>query len=109
MKTVSFQEWQKLELKAAKILNVEDIPGKDKLYKIKIDLGEEQRQIVAGLKPYYSKEELQNQNIIVVSNLEPAQIAGIESQAMLLAAKDSEGKYKLVTIDEAVEPGAKVE
>lgn len=106
---ISFQDWQKTELKVAKIIEAEDIPGKDKLYKIKIDLGEEQRQIIAGIKPYYGKEELAGKNIIVVANLEPATIAGLESQAMLLASKDSEGKYKLVTIDEKVLPGTKVE
>lgn len=106
---ISFQDWQKAELKVAKILAAEDIPGKDKLYKIKIDLGSEQRQIVAGIRAFYTKEELEGKNLIVVANLEPAKIAGIESQAMLLAAKDSEGKYKLVTIDGSVEPGTKVE
>ncbi len=106
---ISFQEWQKAELKVAKIIAAEDIPGKDNLYKIEIDLGQEKRQIVAGIKPYYEKEALQGMNIIVVSNLEPAKIAGLESQAMLLAARDSSGGYRLVTIDASVGAGAKVE
>ncbi len=106
---VSFQEWRKLELRIAKVLSVEDIVGKDKLYKVQIDLGSEKRQIVAGLKGHYSKEELRGKNIVVVSNPEPVTIAGVESQAMLLAAKDSEGKYRVVTIDAAVQPGIKVE
>jgi methionyl-tRNA synthetase len=70
-----------MELKVAKVLSVSDIPGKDKLYRIKIDLGSEQRQIVAGLKPYFSREELQGKSLVVVSNLAPATIAGIESQS----------------------------
>ena len=106
---ISFQDWQKAELKVAKIAAVEDVEGKDRLYKIQIDLGNEQRQIVAGLRQEYTKEELEGQSIIVVANLEPARIAGIESQAMLLAAKNKEGKYKLVTIDESVQPGTAVE
>ena len=106
---ISFEEWKKNELKVAKIISVEDIPGKDKLYKLQIDLGSEQRQIVAGLKQEYSKEELEGHLIVVVSNLEPARFAGLESQAMLLAAKNREGKYRLVTIDESVEPGTLVE
>tara|TARA_Y100000310_G_scaffold345696_1_gene468443 strand:- start:7596 stop:7919 length:324 start_codon:yes stop_codon:yes gene_type:complete len=106
---ISFQDFQKTELKVAKILSIEDIEDKDKLYKIKISLGEEERQIVAGLKQFYLKDELEGKNIVVVANLEPATIAGIESQAMLLAAKDAEGKYKVVEIDEAVEPGSKIE
>lgn len=106
---ISLQEWQKAELKAAKIALVEEIPGKDKLYKLQIDLGSEQRQIVAGIKPYYSKEGLEGKTIIVVANLEPARIAGIESQAMLLAARASDGSYRLVAIDESVEPGTRIE
>ena len=106
---ISFKDWKKAELKVAKIISAEDIPGKDKLYKLQIDLGLEQRQIIAGIKPFFEKEELQGKNIIVVANLEPVIIAGLESQAMLLAAKDSEGKYKLVSIDDSVEAGANVE
>jgi len=106
---ISFQEWQNMDLKVAKIKQVEDVPGKDNLYKMQIDLGTEERQIVSGLKQDYSKEELEDMNIIVVANLAPATIAGIESQAMLLASKNKEGKYKLVTIDESVEAGTAVE
>ena len=106
---ISFQDWQKAELKVAKIIVAEDIPGKDKLYKLQIDLGSEQRQIIAGIKPFFEKKELQGKNIIVVANLEPVTIAGLESQAMLLAAEDLEGKYKLVSIDDAVEAGTSVE
>ena len=106
---ISFQDWQKAELKAAKILSAEEIPGKDKLYKLQIDLGSGQRQIVAGLRPCYSREELEGKTIIVVANLEPARIAGIESQAMLLAARASDGSYKLVTIGDSVGPGTRIE
>ncbi len=106
---ISFKEFKKIELKVAKILEVEDIPAKDRLYKIKIDLGSEQRQIVAGLKEYYSKEELLGKNIVVVANLEPAVIAGIKSEAMLLAAKNKEGKYRVIFADESIEPGTLVE
>jgi len=106
---LSFNDWKKAELKIAKIVSAEAIEGKDKLYKIKILLGEEERQIVAGIKPFYSEEELKGLNIVVVSNLEPATIAGIKSEAMLLAAKAKDGSYKLVTIDEAVEAGTEVE
>ena len=106
---VSFRDWKKNELKIAKILSAEEVPCKDKLYRLQIDLGGEQRQIVAGLRQAYSKEELEGRTVIVVSNLEPARIAGIESQAMLLAAKSKDGRYNLVTIDESVEAGTLVE
>ncbi|MCD6246978.1 MAG: methionine--tRNA ligase subunit beta [Candidatus Diapherotrites archaeon] len=106
---ISFADFKKVELKVAKILEVEDISGKDKLYKIKIDLGNEQRQIVAGIKPFYTKDELTGKNVIVVANLEPAVIAGVKSEAMLLAAKDNKGGYALVTIADNVAPGTVVE
>ena len=76
---------------------------------LEAETNSEKRQIIAGVKSFYKKEELEGLNIVVVANLEPATIAGIESQAMLLAAKDPEGKYRLVTIDQSVEPGTKVE
>jgi len=106
---ITFDEWKKIQLKVAKILSVEDIPGKDKLYKIEISLGNENRTIVAGIKPFYNKEELLNKKIVVVSNLKPAVIAGIKSEAMLLAAKDKDGKYRLIFADENIAEGTLVE
>lgn len=105
---ISFQDFKEMELKAAKIIEVEEVPNKDKLYKMKIDLGSEQRTIVAGLKEFYSIEELKGKTIVVVANLEPAEIAGIKSEAMLLAAKNEEGGYSLVKPKELVEAGEAV-
>jgi len=106
---ISFAEWKKAELKAARIVSAEEIPGKGRLYSLKISLGPEERQIVAGIRPFYSAEELKGKSIVVVSNLEPATIAGIKSEAMLLAAKSPEGSYKLVEVDSSVEPGTQIE
>lgn len=106
---ITFDEWQKIELKTAKIISVEDIPGKDKLYKLGIDLGSEKRTLVAGIKQFYSKEQLEGMAIIVVANLAPAKIAGIESNGMLLAVKNEKGEYSLVTVDGEVAPGTKAE
>lgn len=105
---VSFQEFQKLELKIAKILKAEDVPGKDKLVKLEVDVGEENpRTLVAGLKPHYAAEQLVGKQIIVVANLEAATIAGIESNGMLLAA-DSKGEPVLLTAEKEIEPGSKI-
>ena len=71
-------------------METKDHPGADKLYILQILLGDEKRQLVAGLKEYYSKEDLLNKKIIVVTNLKPAKLRGIESQGMLLAAEDKE-------------------
>lgn len=107
--TVSFEEWNKLDLRTAEILEVEDIPGADKLYKLKIDLGTETRTLVAGLKPYYPKEELENKKCIVFTNLEPKKIKGIESKGMILAVvNDDHSEVKLLQPDGVVELGSRV-
>jgi len=96
-----------LDLKVAKILSVEDHQDADKLYVLKIDLGKEKRQLVAGLKEHYSKEDLKNKKIVVVSNLKPAKLRGIESQGMLLAAEDKKGTVGILTLKDS-KPGSKV-
>ncbi len=105
---IDFSEFKKVELCAAKIEKVEDIEGKDKLYKLEVSLGEEKRTLVAGIKPNYSKEELQGKTIIVVKNLKPAKIAGIESNGMLLAAVEKEN-ISLIVPDREVSEGTKIE
>ena len=107
---ISFNEFKnKLDLRVAKIIVVEDIPGKDKLYKMKIDLGElGERQIVAGIKQMYPKEQLEGKTIIVVANLAPATIAGIESKGMLLAVQDG-NSIILLTTNKKARAGLKVE
>jgi methionyl-tRNA synthetase len=107
--TISFSDWEKLDLRAAEILEVEDIEGADKLYKLKIDLGTETRILVAGLKPYYNKPELEGKRIIVFCNLEPRTIKGIESKGMVLAASNGDkSNVKLLQPDGVIELGSKV-
>ena len=96
-----------LNLKVAKILEVDGHPNAEKLYVLKIDLGNEKRQLVAGLKSHYSKEELKNKKIIVVSNLKPAKLRGVESQGMLLAAEDDKGIVGALAVRDA-EPGTPI-
>ncbi len=111
---ISFADFQKLDLRVAKILNVEDIEGADKLYKLTIDLGKElgERIIVAGIKDFYNKEELKNKKIIVVANLEPKKLRGTESNGMLLAVvKEKNGKEENVVLlepEKDIEIGNKV-
>ncbi len=87
----TLEEFKKLELRVADIVAVEDHPQADRLYVIRIDLGGREKQIVAGIKGSYSKEELVGKQVVVVDNLDPAILRGVESQAMLLAAQDAEG------------------
>jgi len=110
-KQVNFQEWNKLDLRVAKILDVEDIEGADKLYKLKIDLGKElgKRTIVAGIKQHYKKEELKDKLIIVFVNLDPKVMKGIKSEGMLLAAvSEDKSKITLIIPEKDIEVGSKV-
>lgn len=102
---VTFEEFKKLEIKVAQIKEVNDHPNADKLYVMLIDLGDKTKQIVAGIKGSYKKEELVGRQIVVVDNLEPAVLRGIESQAMLLAAQDHKG-ICLVVPDREVKIGS---
>ena len=104
---INIDEFSKTQLKVAKILSAEKIEGSDKLYKIQIDLGLETRQIVSGLVQYYTPEELVGKKVVVVTNLEPAKLRGVESNGMLLAAGDGD-VVKLLTIDGDIECGTNI-
>jgi len=105
---IEFSDFQKVELKVGQILEVEEIPKAKKLYKLTVDVGEEKpRTIVAGIKPYYTPEELKGRKVIVVANLKPKKLMGIESQGMLLAANDGE-HFSLLSVDEKVKNGTRV-
>jgi methionyl-tRNA synthetase len=104
---ISIEDFRKIELKVARIKEVSDHPSADKLYVITIELADKTRQIVAGIKACYTKEELLGRQIIVVDNLEPAVLRGVESQAMLLAASDEKG-VALLTCDRQVSLGSPV-
>ncbi len=106
---VAFADWLKIELRVGLIELVEDIVGKDKLYKLSVDFGTEKRTIVAGLKPYFAKEELQGKKAPFVFNLAPAKLAGIESNGMILAARNTENKYKVFFADESIPQGTRLE
>ena len=97
----------KVELKTAEIIEAEKVEKADKLLKLQIKVGDEQRQIVAGIAEYYPLEELPGKKIVIVANLAPAKIRGVESQGMLLAADDGEN-LSLVTLDRDLASGAKV-
>jgi len=89
------------------VKSVEPHPNADKLYVMKVDLGGEERQLVAGLKPYYTAEELNGKQLVVVANLEPAVLRGVESQGMLLAAQEGDDVV-IVSPERPMKPGAKV-
>lgn len=88
---ISIDDFKNIELKIATITQVEDHPNADRLYVLQIDLGDEQRQIVGGIKGAYSAEDLVGKNIVIVANLQPATIRGVTSHGMLLAGRTGEG------------------
>ncbi|MBM3251367.1 MAG: methionine--tRNA ligase subunit beta [Candidatus Omnitrophica bacterium] len=103
----SIEDFKKLELKIATIKEVNDHPDADKLYVIVIQIGEQTKQIVAGIKNFYQKEDLFGKQVVVVDNLEPAVLRGVESQGMLLAAQDDEG-ICIITPERKVKTGSTV-
>ena len=105
---INIQDFQKVELKVAKIFTAERIPKSSKLLKLQVDLGTEQRQIVAGIGKKYSPEDVVGKTIVVVANLKPAKLMGVESQGMVLAAGDAEVQGLVTFEDVELQPGTKV-
>ena len=106
---VEIESFRKLELRVAQIDAVSEIPKVKKLYKLEIDLGYEKRVIVSGIREYFSPEELIGKRIVVVANLKPAKICGVESKGMLLAASTPDhNKLTLVTLDKDIPLGSRV-
>lgn len=104
---ITIEEFAKIELRVATIKAAEPHPNADRLLVLKIDLGTEERQLVAGIRAHYTPEELIGKQIVVVANLQPATLRGVESQGMLLAASDGEHVIVL-SPEKLVAPGAKV-
>ncbi|WP_072966360.1 methionine--tRNA ligase [Thermoanaerobacter uzonensis] len=104
---ITIEDFAKIQLRVAEILEAEKVEGSDKLIKMKLKVGEETRQIVGGIARHYTPEELVGKKIIIVYNLEPKKLKSIESQGMLLAAS-TEGKMSLLTVDRDIESGAKI-
>ena len=96
-----------MELRTARIVAAERIAGSKKLVKLQVDLGEEQRQVVAGIAESYAPEALVGRTVVIVANLQPAKLMGVESNGMVLAAS-VDGQAVLCTFDTAVAPGTKV-
>ncbi|MBN2363302.1 methionine--tRNA ligase [candidate division WOR-3 bacterium] len=103
----SISDLLKIGLKVGLVKSVQRVEKSDKLYKLTVDLGDEERQIVAGMVPYYPEEDILGKKVIVVSNLEPAKIRGVESNGMILAADDGK-TVSLLTLDKDVAQGSNI-
>jgi methionyl-tRNA synthetase len=104
---ITIDDFMKIQLKTAKVISAERVPKSEKLLKLQVSLGTEQRQIVAGIGKKYEPDALVGKTIVIVANLKPAKLMGIESQGMVLAAGDADVRG-LLTILEEVDPGTKV-
>ncbi|MGZ5439562.1 MAG: methionine--tRNA ligase subunit beta, partial [Candidatus Aminicenantales bacterium] len=106
MDIITYDEFRRMDLRVAQILEAERVPGATKILKLKIDIGTEQRQMIAGVAETYTPEELVGRKLIVIVNLKPAVIRGIESQAMLLAAITPDNKAVIPFFDRDIQAGA---
>jgi methionyl-tRNA synthetase len=102
---VTFEEFQKLDIRTGRVLSAEPVPKSNKLLKLIVDIGSEKRQIVAGMQLFYKPDELVGKDVVVVTNLAPAKIFGVESNGMVLAAGDA---ASLLVPLKQVEPGTKI-
>ncbi len=105
---VEFEEFKKLELRVGKVESAEVVPGSEKLVKLVVDIGTEKRQILAGIINQYTPDALVGRQIIIVANLAPRMMMGLESQGMLLAAQDADGNPVLLMPDKDVPPGSAI-
>lgn len=104
---ITIDDFAKLDLRVAKVLEAEKVEGADKLLKLKLEMGNEIRQVVSGIAKYYTPEEMVGKHIIMVANLKPVKLRGIESQGMILAASN-EKDLVLATVDKLIDTGARV-
>ena len=106
--TITIDDFMKVELRVAKVLQAERVPKSNKLLKLLVDVGTEQRTIVAGIAEAYEPESLVGRTVAVVFNLKPAKLMGVESNGMVLAASPDGGKPTLVSFEEPPAPGTRV-
>jgi methionyl-tRNA synthetase len=107
-KEITFEEFEKLDFRVGKILEVEIIPKSKKLMRVMVDFGTEKRQAVAGLLQYYKPEELVNKKCVFLLNLKRRMMAGVESQCMILAAEDNQGKVVVLQPEKDITEGSKI-
>ena len=104
---IGLEDFKKVNLRVAKVIECEAVPKSKKLLKLKLKVGDKEKQIVSGISEYYKPEEMIGKLIVIVDNLKPSKLMGIDSEGMLLAAK-KDGELRLVLVDGEIEPGAEV-
>jgi len=105
---IDFEQFKQIDLRVAKIISAERVEKTDKLLRLDVEVGDEQRQIIAGVAQHVDVASLPGKKIVIVANLKPAKIRGLESQGMLLAAEGEDGELALLTVDKDITSGAKI-
>ena len=105
---IQFDDFLKVELRVAKVIAAERVPKSTRLLKLVVDTGADQRTIVAGIAEAYEPETLVGRSVVIVANLKPAKLMGVESNGMVLAASPEGGKPMLLGFEEAPAPGTRV-
>ncbi|MBR4772493.1 MAG: methionine--tRNA ligase subunit beta, partial [Bacteroidales bacterium] len=103
-----FEDFEKMDIRTATVLEAEKVPNTDKLLHLKIDTGLDKRELVSGIAQYYTPEEMVGKQICILANLKPRKIKGIVSQGMILMAQQPDGKMRIVTPEERLENGATI-
>jgi methionyl-tRNA synthetase len=105
---ITYDDFMKTHLKVAEVIEAERVPKSEKLLKLKVKSGDEERQIIAGIAKDYSPEDIKGKKVVVVANLKPAKLMGMESQGMVLAVENEEGKLQVLSVDNSVKSGTRV-
>ncbi len=106
MELIGIEDFLKLDIRLAKVLSAERVEGSEKLLKLRVSLGEEERTFMAGIAKHYSPEELVGKKVLMLANLKPRKIFGVESQGMVLALSDGEN-LSVIVPDKDIKEGAK--
>ena len=106
--TITIDDFFKVQLKVAEVISAEKVEKSEKLMKLRVKLDKEERQVIAGISKHYAPEDLVNKRVIIVANLKPAKLMGLESQGMVLAVDDENGKVNLLSVDNSVKVGTRV-
>ena len=105
---IVFDDFAKMDIRVATVLSAEKMEKSNKLLKLQVDTGVDQRTILSGIALHYSPEELVGKQVTIIANLAPRKMMGIQSQGMILMAEDSDGKLRLIQPSEIVNPGSTV-
>ena len=109
MTNITFDDFHKMDIRVGEIKSAEEVPGADKLYKLIVDIGGEERILVAGIKPYYAADSLPGKKVLILVNLEPKVIRGVESFGMVLCAHNEDrSQLTLTAVEKDIPTGAKV-